>query len=80
MPESKISSMSYTEQKAIKPTIEDAIAECLDGVKKETALNFLAYLKSLKMTPRWSNANAWVVNYKSRGVCKIYLWGNSWCM
>ena len=78
MSEQKISALSFKEQKEVKPKIENAIAECLDSEMQQTALNFVAYIKSIKMSPRWSNRNAWIVNYKSRGVCKIYVWENGW--
>jgi len=71
MSELKFSALSFKEQKALKPKIEDIILECLDGEMQNTALDFVAYIQSLKMTPRWSNRNAWDVRYKNRGVCKI---------
>ena len=76
----KISSLSFKEQKALKPkpTIENAVSECLSGEMQNTARDFIDYLKSLKMTPRWVNRNAWDVKYKNRGVCKIYVWDNNW--
>ena len=74
----KISSLSFTEQKLIKPKIEDIILECLNDEKKQASLDFVFYIKSLKMTPRWTNKNAWVVSYKGKGVCKIYVWDNGW--
>jgi len=78
MSEQKVSLLSFKEQKALKPKIENIISECLVGEMQNAALDFIAYIKSLKMTPRWSNRNAWVVNYKGRGVCKIYVWDNGW--
>jgi len=78
MPEQKISSLSFKEQKILKPKIEDVICECLDGDMRQAASDFADYVKSMKMSPRWTNRNAWVVNYKGRGVCKIYVGDNAW--
>jgi len=78
MSEQKISSLSFNEQKALKPKIENAILECLNGDMMQTALDFTEYVKSIKMSPRWTNRNAWVINYKSKGVCKIYVWDDGW--
>ena len=76
--EQKISSLSFQEQKALKPKIEDFILECLNGETQQTALDFVAYVKSMKMNPRWSHKNAWDVRYKNGGVCKIYVWDGGW--
>ena len=78
MAEQKISSLSFKEQKALKPKIENSISECLDGDMERAALNFIDYVKSIKMSPRWTNRNAWVMNYKGKGVCKIYVYDNGW--
>jgi len=68
----------YQEQKATKPRIEDIINQSLNGDRKQAALDFVAYIKSLKMTPRWASANSWDVKYKGRGVCKIQAGGGTW--
>ena len=78
MSEQKVSLLSFKEQKALKPTIETAILECLDGEMQNIALDYIDFLKSLKMTPRWTNRNAWDVRYKNRGICKIYVWDDGW--
>ena len=78
MLEKKFSSLSVKEQKAMKMPFDDIIVECLDGDDKTIAFNFINYLKSMKMTARWANKNAWEVKYKGRGVCKIYVWDDNW--
>lgn len=52
--------------------------ECLDGEQRQAGLGFVEYLKLVKMTPHWTNRNAWDVKYKGRGVCRIYVWDSSW--
>jgi len=47
MVEQKISSLSFQEQKTLKPKIEDFILECLDGETQQSALDFVAYIKSI---------------------------------
>ena len=73
-----ISALTFTEQKLIKPKIVDIIDECLTGEMKQSALDFVAYVTTMKMPPRWSNRNAWVVNFKGKGVCKITMQENGW--
>ena len=51
MSEKKIISLPYKEQKAIKPKIEDLIPNHLDGDMKESALDFIAFLRKNKMAP-----------------------------
>ena len=59
---------NYKEQKTNKPKIEDVINNSLDGNRKQDALEFLAYIKSLKMTPQWASTNSWSLSYKSKRV------------
>ena len=42
----------YKEQKAVKPQIEDVINDLLPGNRKQDALDFLDFIKSLKMKPQ----------------------------
>ena len=78
MAEDKISSLSFKEQKALRPKLENSISECLNGDMIKVALDFIDYVKSMKMSPRWTNRNAWVMNYKGKGVCKVYVYDNGW--
>ena len=54
MPEQKISLLSFKEQKLLKLKIETVISESLDGDMKQAALDFTDYVKSMKMSPRWT--------------------------
>ena len=76
--EQKISSLSFQEQKALKPKIEDFILDCLDGEVQQAALDFVAYIKSMKMNPRWVHRNAFDVRYKNGGIFKLYVWDGGW--
>lgn len=68
----------YQEQKKTKPKIEDIIYDLLKGNRKQDALDFVAYVKSLKMTPQWASANSWAVSYKNKRVCYIKVGNDSW--
>lgn len=57
--------------KTQKPRVEDVINAVLSGGRRETALAFVAFLKSLHMTPQWASANSWAVSYKGKRVCYI---------
>lgn len=70
MPESSDVSW-YQEQMKIKPQIEAIIPELLDGELKATALEFVAYLRAKKLTPRYSSGNSWRISHKGKCVCYI---------
>lgn len=61
----------YQEQKKTKPKAEEIIHTALEGDRKQNALNFIAFLKSFRMTPQWASANSWAVSYKNKRVCYI---------
>ena len=73
MAEQKISSLSWKEQKIIKPMIEDVIYECLEGDIKKTALDFSAYLRENKIKPVLSTTNRWKGVYKGTPIYYIGL-------
>lgn len=58
-------------QKAEKPKIENIINTVLEGERKQNALAFVSFLRSLRMTPQWASVNSWAVSYKSTRVCYI---------
>ena len=58
----------YKEQKAAKPDIYDVIKACVKDDKKQDALDFADYIKSLRMKPQWASTNSWTLNYKSKRV------------
>jgi len=78
MSEKKIVFMSYKEQKEVKPVIEDAITEFLDGDMKRNALDIIAYLRDSKISPRWCLTNWWNSSCKGKSICKIHLSDNGW--
>ena len=62
-----------TERKKAKPQAEEEINALLIGERKQNALDFASYVKSLRMTPQWTSANSWAVSYKGKRVCYIKL-------
>jgi hypothetical protein len=68
------------DQKHHKPKIEDVITVLLNGDKQKAALNFAAFMRENKLTPRWNAYNSWKVTYKNKSVCFINLYENdgSW--
>lgn len=72
------------EQMKAKPQIEEIIPELLDGELKETALEFVAYLRAKKHTPRYSSINSWRISHKGKCVCYIKMSHkmvkNIWCV
>ena len=66
-------------QQKLKPDIEDVIPYYLDGKELETALNFIAHLRTEKIKPRWAGVHStWNFNYKGgKTICFIRL-GRTW--
>lgn len=61
----------YQTQKRTKPKVEEIIQATLKGERKQNALDFVSFVKSLRMTPQWASANSWAVSYKNKRVCYI---------
>ena len=59
---------TYKTQKAVKPAVEDIINATLQGEKKRGALEFAAFLQTVKMKPQWASGNSWTLSYKSKRV------------
>jgi len=66
----------YQQQKITKPAPEDIIPQFLGDDLKNTALNFIAWLRENKMSLRWgpSSANSWTAYSRSKPICTISLW------
>ena len=58
----------YQEQKEDKPSIEDVIQAILKDDRKQAALDFVAFAKSLRMKPQWASTNSWAFSFKSKRV------------
>ena len=61
------------EQSKIKPKIEDVIPEVMDGVTRDTALNFVAYLQENGMPLKWASLYGWDAFHKGKSICGIRL-------
>lgn len=68
----------FKKQRNVRPVIEDAVSEALNGDTLTNAQNFISYLRKNKMTPGWASANSWKVSYKGKGVYYIRLPGTAW--
>ena len=69
---------SLDEQKKNRPKIEDVIPQYLAGDKIKSALDFIAYLRTNKMSPGWAGfTNAWKATNKGRTICYIKLGAGS---
>ncbi|MBQ8315004.1 MAG: hypothetical protein IJ006_03540 [Lachnospiraceae bacterium] len=62
-----------SERKKVKPQAEEEINALLTNERQQKALDFVSYVKSLRMTPQWTSANSWAVSYKGKRVCYIKL-------
>lgn len=55
----------------IKVAIDDAICTLLSNERQALALDFVSFLRSLRMSPQWASRNSWSVSYKGKRVCYI---------
>jgi len=64
-------------EKPAKPQVEEIIADVLSNEALENALDFVAFLRANKLSPRWASLNSWAVSYKNQRVCYIRLSGTA---
>ena len=64
-------------EKTAKPKIEDVIDHALTGSAQKNALDFVAFLRANKMSPRWASANSWAVSYRNQRICFIRVSGTA---
>jgi len=60
-------------QKTAKPNIEDVLPCYVGGEELKNALDFVAYLREIKMKPTWTLHNAWKGTYKGKAIYYIRL-------
>ena len=58
-------------KKTAKPQIEDVIHDAVKDERRQAALDFVGFIRSLKMTPAWASKNSWEVSYKGQTLCYI---------
>jgi len=63
----------YQNQKITKPSIEDVAGDFIAGDKLQNLLDFTAFLRERKMTPKWQSFNSWKVSHKGKIVCYVKL-------
>ena len=68
----------FKEQKKARPKIEDVIPEYLGGDTRQSALDFVEYLRENNMQPQWSSANSWKFSYKGKGAGHIRIEKDAW--
>ena len=66
----------FQTQKAAKPTPEEMINQLVKAEHRQTALDFIAHIRAIKMTPSWASINSWKCSYKSKGVVYIKIDSN----
>jgi len=72
-----ITSLSYSEQKILKPEIEDAIPEVLSGDDKRIALGLVNYFRESKMKPSFHLNNTWKGVSKGKIIYSVLVGCNS---
>ena len=56
-----------------KPVLDEHIPIHLDGEMRNTAENFITWLRNNKMNPVWSSAYTWKANYKGETICSVQM-------
>lgn len=64
-------------EKLAKPKLEDVVCDVLINDAQRNALDFAAFLRANKLSPRWASANSWVISHKNQRVCYIRLSGTA---
>lgn len=64
-------------EKTSKPKIEEIITDVLDDDALDNALDFVAFLRANKLSPRWASLNAWAVSYRNQRICYIRVSGTA---
>jgi len=77
---SEYAKLPFGEQKKLKLKIEDEIPKYLDGEMKQSALDFIAYMRANKMQPSWQSTGSWKANFKGQNICVVRLSEGSWCV
>ena len=65
------------EEKKIKPKIEEAVSQYLDGDNLKNILDFVAWLRAGRMTPTFGSKSSGGINYTTR-VCYIKIYVGEW--
>ena len=79
MSEHTMLSKNWSQQRRDKPPIEYLIsAIIIDSALKQTALDFVAYLRKYNYGIVWSIANDWWVTVSCRAKARIGLRDDSW--
>jgi len=63
-----------SEEKIVKPKIEDVAAGFLNEGDLENLKDFVGFLKENKLTPTKISGGTWVVKNKGKTVCHMRLW------
>ena len=61
-----------------KPIIEDVIPKFLDGERKQTALDFVTWLRVNKLNPNLTLIDTWSVVCKGKPLCRVRLLHPGW--
>ena len=65
--------MSDKKPREAKPKVEDVAMNYLEEDNLKNLFNFLEFLKSIKLNPRWHATNSWSINHKGKKICYIQL-------
>jgi len=71
----------YKKLREPKPKVEDVAMGFLEEDNLKNLFDFLDFLKSIKLNPRWHATNSWSINHKDKKICYIQLREErTWCI
>jgi len=68
----------FKQQKKARPKVEDMICEYFEGEIKQNALDFVAWLRANKLSPRFGATNAWYIYHGNENFCSIRIESKAW--
>lgn len=69
-----------SEQKKVKPNVEDVVSNHLSGDTAKNALDFVAFMKQNKLSLRHTSGNNWKAMYRGKSVCYMLVNNEDWIL
>jgi len=68
----------FKQQRKTRPKAEDMICKYFEGEIKQNALDFVAWLKANKLSPRFAATNAWYIYHENDNFMQLRIDSKEW--
>ena len=68
----------FKQQRKTRPKVEDMICKYFDGEVKQNALDFVAWLRANKLSPRFSATNSWYIYHENDNFMQLRINSKEW--